>query len=76
MIWKLKGGDMLTQIKVIVYAGFCNGTYIENEYHFLLVCPLYRDLRIKYFKAYYCRWPTLNEFDDLMCKTSKTLFLM
>ena len=54
---------------------FCNGTYIENEYHFLLVCPLYRDLRIKYFKPYYCRWPTLNKFDDLMCNTSKKVIL-
>ena len=44
------------------------GTYIENEYHILLVCPLYRDLRIKYLKPYYCRWPTLNTFDDLLCK--------
>ena len=54
---------------------FCNGTYIENEYHFLLVCPLYRDLRIKYFKPYYCRWPTLNKFDGLMCNTSKNVIL-
>ena len=23
----------------------CNGSLIENEYHFLLVCPLYRELR-------------------------------
>ena len=48
---------------------------ISNEYHFLLVCPLYRDLRIKYFKPYYCRWPTLNKFDDLMCNTSKNVIL-
>ena len=26
---------------------FCSGTYIENEYHVLLVCPPYRDPRIK-----------------------------
>ena len=26
---------------------YCNFNMIENEYHFLLVCPLYRDLRKK-----------------------------
>jgi len=24
---------------------FCNSKAIENEYHFLLICPLYRDIR-------------------------------
>ena len=50
---------------------YCNQNMTENEYHFLLVCPLYRDLRHKYFKKYYCQWPTLNKFDDLMSKKSK-----
>ena len=54
---------------------FCNGNNIENEYHFLLVCPLYRDLGRKYLKSYYCQWPTLNKFDDLMCKTNKNTIL-
>ena len=40
----------------------CNGNLVENEYHLLLVCPFYRELRQKYFKPYYCRWPTLNKF--------------
>ena len=26
---------------------YCNLNMVENEYHFLLVCPLYRDLRKK-----------------------------
>ena len=50
---------------------YCNQNMTENEYHFLLVCPLYRELRHKYFKKYYCQWPTLNKFDDLMSKKSK-----
>ena len=36
----------------------CTQNTIENEYHFLLVCPLYQDLRRKFLKAYYCSWPT------------------
>lgn len=47
---------------------YCHSKMIENEYHFLLVCPLYTELRRKYLKPYYCRWPTLNKFDDLMSK--------
>lgn len=53
----------------------CHLNTVENEYHFLLVCPLYRDLRQKYFKNYYCHWPTLNKYDDLMSKKSKQLIL-
>ena len=51
---------------------FCTNckTIIENEYHFLLACPLYRDLRQKYLKPYFCRWPTLHKFDQLMSTTS------
>ena len=48
----------------------CNLNMIESEYHFMLVCPLYRDLRNKYLKKYYCHWPTLNKFDDLMTTKS------
>ena len=49
----------------------CQINSVENEYHFLLVCPLYRELRKKYLKSYYCRWPTLNKFDQLMSSKSK-----
>ena len=44
----------------------CNMNQIENEYHFLLVCPLYIDIRRKYFAPYYCRWPSMNKFKSLM----------
>ena len=46
-----------------------------REYHFLLVCPLYRELRQKYMKSYYCRWPTLNKFDSLMSSDNKRTIL-
>ena len=48
----------------------CNSNLVENEYHFLLVCPLYRELRKQYLKPYFYRWPTLNEFDSLMSNTN------
>lgn len=49
----------------------CNLNTIESEYHFLLVCPLYLNLRRQYFKPYFCRWPTLNKFDNLMASTNR-----
>ena len=39
---------------------------IEHEFHFLLVCPNYRELRQKYLKPYFCHWPTLNKFETIL----------
>ena len=47
---------------------FCTLNAVENEYHFLLVCPLNR--KRTYLKHYYCRWPTLSKFDKLMSSTN------
>ena len=43
----------------------CNTKQIESEYHFLLVCPFYRDIRAKYFTPYLCRWPNIHKFETL-----------
>ena len=48
---------------------------VGDEHQFLLTCPAFRGLRIKYLRPYYCRWPTLNKFDRLMTSTSKTKIL-
>jgi hypothetical protein len=48
----------------------CNMGFIENEYHFLLVCSKIRELKQKYFKPYYCRWPRVHKFIDLMSNNS------
>ena len=53
----------------------CNSKSVECEYHFLLVCPFYRELRQKYFRPYYCHWPTINKFDDIMSKTNRKVIL-
>ena len=44
----------------------CNVQQTESEYHFMLVCPAYRDLRVKFLPRYCMSWPTLNKFDYLM----------
>ena len=51
----------------------CQMRKIENEYHFWLVCPNYRELRMKYLKPYYCHWPNIHKFESLMSLTSKKL---
>ena len=53
----------------------CQMIVIENEYHFMIVCPLYRDIRKKYLNPDYCSWPTLNKFENLMLSQSKNVQL-
>ena len=36
----------------------CNMNILENEYHFVLVCPLYSTIRDKYIKPYYYKTPS------------------
>ena len=54
---------------------FCTQDAIENEYHFLLACPQYLDIRKKYLRRYYWSWPTLNKFDTVMTSTNKNEIL-
>lgn len=49
----------------------CNLRQVENEYHFLIVCPQYRELRIKYLKPYFCHWPTIQKFETLKSSVSQ-----
>ena len=50
----------------------CHFNQIESEYHFLLICPKYTDLRVKNLKRYYFTWPTTQKFINLMSETCKT----
>jgi len=45
---------------------YCKMNSIENEYHFLMVCPYYRDLRMRFIPKYYYTWPTIQKFKNLM----------
>ena len=44
----------------------CNMQAIENEYHFVMACPFYRDIRRETLPRYYCAWPTQQTFINLM----------
>ena len=53
----------------------CNSRNIENEYHFLLTCIKYLELRAKLLKKYYYTWPTIEKFTNLLSvKSPKILY--
>jgi len=54
---------------------YCHMNVFENEYHFLLVCPFYNNLRKLYFKPYFCHWPNKQKLITLMTSTNKITLL-
>jgi hypothetical protein len=49
----------------------------ESEYHFLMVCPKFTDLRKKYSDSYFCHWPSMQlyiqQFEDTLSQHSKII---
>lgn len=45
---------------------FCNMGVVEDEYHFSLTCPFYREIRMKCLPKYYCSWPNVHKFKLLL----------
>ena len=43
---------------------------LEDEYHFLIECQLFKDLRIKYPKRYYWNRPNMLKLKELMSSTN------
>ena len=39
---------------------------LEDEYHFLLVCPMYTELRMEYLPEYYHQRPNMLKYVELM----------
>ena len=48
----------------------CTMSVLETEYHYLLVCPKFYNLRTKYIKKYYYTWPTLHKLTHLLSSKS------
>lgn len=48
----------------------CNTNDIEDEYHFIIVCPLFNNLRNVYLPNYYTRSPSMFKFIQLLNTTS------
>ena len=52
---------------------FCDMNDLEDEYHFVLVCPLYADLRQKYIKKYFYKKPSVHKFIELMSTKNNSI---
>ena len=52
---------------------FCTTNDIEDEYHFVLICPRYSNLRMHYIKICYYRDPSMLKFIQLLNAAGKTL---
>ena len=48
----------------------CNSD-IEDEYHFVIKCPTYNDIRRKYISTAYIRNPSMYKFNELMSTDKK-----
>ena len=44
----------------------CNLNDVEDEYHFILKCPYYNDLRLQYIKPYFCNRPSVFKLTKLL----------
>ena len=53
----------------------CTSNNIESEYHFLLVCPLYTDLRRKYLPRFCWSFININKFKCLMGNDTERSYL-
>ena len=52
------------------YCKQCNTHEIDDEFHFLLVCSKFQNLRLKYIPNYYRRRPSMAKFVELFDNTS------
>ena len=52
---------------------FCTTNDIEDEFHFILVCPLYRNLRVMYIKRYYYVNPSMFKLVQLLSTKNKKM---
>ena len=47
--------------------------YVEDEYHFVMICPLYNNIRSNYIRNYFTANPSVEEFCSLMSSNDKDL---
>ena len=53
----------------------CNMNEVEDEHHFLLVCPFFADVRKILFKKYFYTRPSMFKFKNLMNTNNKGVLL-
>ena len=79
---KLRSGTMKLNVEVGRYTNIlrenrlctcCNMKSVEDEYHFTLVCPVYRHVRLQFLPNYYCSWPNVTKLMYLYRTKSRSL---
>ena len=51
----------------------CNLNDLGDEFHYLLICPHFKQQRIKLLPRYYYTHPNVLTFKELLCTTSITI---
>ena len=51
----------------------CSLNDIEDEFHFTLICPIYKDLRLKYSPRFYINNPSMYKFIELLNSSNKKI---
>ena len=54
---------------------FCTKNDIEDEFHFVLICPLYNDLRYVYIHKYYHVRPSVQKLISLLNNENQKVLL-
>lgn len=66
LLTKLRSGTLALNIETGRYdnrqreqrfCSMCDMSVVESDYHFILVCPALRALRLSYLPKYFCMWP-------------------
>ena len=52
---------------------FCDKNVIDDEYHFMLICPFHDDLRKQFIPRFYYIYPNFQRFNFLLSTNSKHL---
>ena len=82
ILTKLRSGTLKLNVEVGRFSDIpremrlcvcCNMQCVENEFHFVLVCPAYRAIRILFLPRYYCSWPTIFKLSCLLKANSRSL---
>ena len=54
----------------------CTKDDIEDEFHFVFVCPIYQGLRLQYIPRYYYSHPSMLKLIQLLHSSENTLKLL
>jgi len=46
---------------------------LEDEFDFMLECPLYKDIRKRYMKEYFWKYPNIPKFIQLLTSDNKEI---